>query len=156
VNDLTIKEDQIYVTSFPTSWSNDDIGLAWLTDVFDRHTKEKCGWSYRLLILDRHGSHVTQAFITYCDRRRILLAVYPPHSTHTLQLLNVVLFKPLATAYSSELRQQTYQSCGLLSVTKSDFIPLFRSAYASAFTRTNILTWFQATGTVTRQKFPPH
>jgi hypothetical protein len=87
-----------------------------------------------------------QAFITYCDRRRILLAVYSLHSTHMLQLLDVVLFKPLATAYSSELRQQTYRSCGLLSVTKSDFIPLFQSVYASAFTRTNILTEFQATG----------
>lgn len=35
-------------------------------------------------------------FIEYCDRHRILLIVLPPYSTHTLQPLNVVLFKPLS------------------------------------------------------------
>jgi hypothetical protein len=35
---------------------------------------------------------------------------------------------------------------GLLSISKGDFISLFRLAYASAFTRTNIITSFGATG----------
>jgi hypothetical protein len=42
-------------------------------------------------------------FIEYCDQNKILLAVYPPHSTHTLQPLDVVMFKPLATGYSNEV-----------------------------------------------------
>jgi hypothetical protein len=146
VNDLTVNEEQLFVTSSPSGWSSNEIGLAWLTDVFDRHTKEKCRRSYRLLIMDGHGSHITKPFIDYCHQNRILLAIYPPHSTHTLQPLDVVLFKPLSTAYSSELRRQTYRSQGLMPVVKSDFIPLFRAAYASAFTKTNIITGFKATG----------
>jgi hypothetical protein len=146
VNDLTPEEDSILVSSSPSGWTNDELSLAWLTDVFDRYTKEECRRSYRLLILDGHGSHVTPSFIEYCHQRRILLAVYPPHSTHRLQPLDVVLFKPLATAYSSELGRQTYRSQGLLSVNKSDFIPLFKSAYATAFTPSNITTSFEATG----------
>jgi hypothetical protein len=146
VNDLTPEEDQILVTSSPSGWINDELSLAWLTDIFDRFTQEKCRRSYRLLILDGHGSHITQSFIDYCHRKRILLAVYPPHSTHRLQPLDVVLFKLLATAYSSELARQTYRSQGLLSINKADFIPLFRSAYASAFTPANIVTSFEATG----------
>jgi hypothetical protein len=145
VNDLTINEDQLFVVSSPTGWSNNELGFAWLTDVFDQYTKEKYRRSYRLLIMDRHGSHITDSFIDYCYQNRILLAIFPPHATLTLQPLNVVLFKPLSTAYSSELRRQTYQSIGLLPVVKSDFILLFRAAYASAFTTTNILTSFKAT-----------
>jgi hypothetical protein len=86
--------------SSPSGWTNNDIGLAWLKQVFDRATKAKARSSYRLLILDGHGSHVTMDFIEYCDQNRILLMVYPPHSTHTLQPLNVVMFKPLSSAYS--------------------------------------------------------
>ena len=89
---------QIRISSSPSGWSNNDIGLAWLKQVFDRGTKAKARSSYRLLILDSYGSHLTMDFIDYCDQNKILLAVYPPHSTHTLQPLNVALFKPgLAT-----------------------------------------------------------
>lgn len=42
VNDLTPEQDQIFVSSSPSGWTNDELGLAWLTDVFDRFTKEKC------------------------------------------------------------------------------------------------------------------
>jgi hypothetical protein len=89
---------------------------------------------------------VTPAFIDYCHENRILLAVFPPHSIHRLQPLDVVLFAPLARAYTSELSSQTTNSQGLLSISKSSFIPLFRSAYASAFTPANIITSFEATG----------
>ena len=42
-------------------------------------------------------------FIKYCDDNRILLAIFPPHATHTLQPLNICMFKPLATAYLAAL-----------------------------------------------------
>jgi hypothetical protein len=49
-------------------------------------------------------------FINYCDEHRILLAIMPPHSTHTLQPLDVVMFKPLSTAYSSALTTHLHKS----------------------------------------------
>lgn len=55
------------------------------------------------MILDGHGSHVTPEFIEYADQHKILLMIFPPHSTHRLQPLDVSLFKPLSTAYSDEL-----------------------------------------------------
>jgi hypothetical protein len=146
VNDLRPNKDELYITSSPSGWTSEELGVAWLQDVFDRHTKEKCRGSYRLLITDGHSSHLSEPFIDYCYKNKILLAIYPPHSTHTLQPLDVVLFKPLASAYSAELSRLSYRSQGLLSVNKSDFIPLFRSAFASAFTKSNILKGFKATG----------
>jgi hypothetical protein len=100
VDEIEVGKHDVFVPSSPTGWSNNDIGLAWLEQVFDRSTKRMAGRSYRLLILDGHGSHITMDFIEYCDKRRILLMVFPPHSTHTLQPLDVVMFKPLSQAYA--------------------------------------------------------
>jgi hypothetical protein len=77
-------DHRVHFASSPSGWTNNELGLAWLKYVFDRSTKKKARRSYRLLILDGHGSHLTMDFIEYCNQNRILLAVYPPHSTHTL------------------------------------------------------------------------
>jgi hypothetical protein len=62
VEDIEAKEHSVHVISSPSGWTNNDIGLAWLEQVFDRYTKVKARQSYRLLILDGHGSHVTMDF----------------------------------------------------------------------------------------------
>ena len=96
-------EHSVFVTSSPSGWSNNDIGLAWLKQVFERETRRYASTGYRLLLLDGHGSYVTTEFIEYCHEHKILLAVLPPHATHTLQLLDVCMFKPLSDAYLTEL-----------------------------------------------------
>jgi hypothetical protein len=138
----------VFIASSLSGWTNDNIGLAWLERVFDRCTKQKArhGRDWRLLILDGHGSHITKDFNDYCDSRRILLAVFPPHSTHTLQPLDVVCFKPLSTSYSNELSTHLQQSQGLIAVAKEDFFPLFWRAWVSSFKTETILSSFQATG----------
>ena len=96
-------EHSVFVTSSPSGWSNNDIGLAWLKQVFERETRRYASTGYRLLLLDGHGSYVTTEFIEYCHEHKILLAVLPPHATHTLQLLDVCMVKPLSDAYLTEL-----------------------------------------------------
>ena len=137
---------QVQVSSSPSGWTNNELGLAWLKQVFNRRTKAKARSSYRLLILDGHGSHVTMDFINYCDENKILLAIYPPHSTHTLQPLDVVMFKPLSTAYSKKLVAFMMRSHGLVSMSKRDFFPLFYEAWEDSFKETTILKAFSATG----------
>ncbi|EOA85915.1 uncharacterized protein SETTUDRAFT_78617, partial [Exserohilum turcica Et28A] len=137
---------QIRVSSSPSGWTNNEIGLAWLQQVFDRGTRAKARSSYRLLILDGHGSHLTMDFIDYCDQNKILLAVYPPHSTHTLQPLDVSMFKPLSTAYSNEVSAFMDRSQGLASMSKRDFFPLFYQAWQASLKETTILNAFKATG----------
>ncbi|KAF7578265.1 Membrane-bound metallopeptidase [Pyrenophora tritici-repentis] len=145
VEDIKAGEHDIFVSSSPTGWSNNNIGLAWLEQVFDRCTKQRSG-RWRLLILDGHGSHVTMEFIKYCDRHSILLMILPPHSTHTLQPLDVVLFKPLSQAYFNELTNHLHKAQGLVPIKKGDFFPLFWSAWISSFTENLILKAFEATG----------
>jgi hypothetical protein len=96
--------------------------------VFQRATKEKAKRDYRLLIVDGHGSHLTMDFLNYCDSHRIILVILPPHSTHTLQPLDVVMFKPLSSAYSKELSNHLQTTQGLIPINKRDFFPLFWQA----------------------------
>jgi hypothetical protein len=127
VADIEAEEHNVFVTSSPSGWTNNNIGLAWLEQVFDSSTKDKaqCRCDWRLLILDGHGSHLIMDFLDYCQAHRILLAVFPPHSTHTLQPLDVVCFKPLSNYYTKELNCYLHRTQELIPVKKGDFFPLF-------------------------------
>jgi hypothetical protein len=146
VEDIKPGVHSVLVSSSPTGWTNNEAGLAWLKQVFNRFTKDKARRKYRLLILDGHGSHVTMDFLDYCDKNKIIPAILPPHSTHTLQPLDVVMFKPLSTAYSKELTTYLHNSQGLAGIKKGDFFHLFWKAWVSTFTQALILRSFEATG----------
>jgi hypothetical protein len=135
-----------FFASSPSGWTNNTLGIRWLEQVFNRETKAKARQSYRLLILDGHGSHVNMEFINYCDKNKILLALYPPHSTHTLQPLDVCLFKPLSTAYSTALADHMDKCQGLSSITKRDFFRLFNQAWEVSFQEKTILSAFEKCG----------
>jgi hypothetical protein len=137
---------QVRISSSSSGWTNNGMGLAWLKQVFNRGTKANARSSYRLLILDGHGSHLTMDFVEYCDQNKILLAVYPSHSTHTLQALDVSMFKPLSTAYSNKVSVFMERSQGLTSMSKRDFFLLFYRAWQISFKETTILKTFEATG----------
>jgi hypothetical protein len=112
-------------------------------------TFSKMSWESkdaRAPIQDGHGSHVTMDFIEYCDKNRILLAVFPPHSTHSLQPLDVVCFAPLAGSYTNKLITNTQHNQGLLPLEKGDFFLLFWHAWTSTFTEKLILKSFESTG----------
>jgi hypothetical protein len=53
-------------------WTDDSLGLTWLTDVFEKHTKDRTKGVYRLLILDGHGSHSTPEFDLFCSEHSII------------------------------------------------------------------------------------
>lgn len=41
VDDLMAEQHQVFVGHSPTGWTNNDLGLAWLRQVFDRYSKAK-------------------------------------------------------------------------------------------------------------------
>ncbi|EUC46893.1 hypothetical protein COCMIDRAFT_91524 [Bipolaris oryzae ATCC 44560] len=146
LRDLEVGKHQVFCCSSLSGWSNNELALAWVEQVFDRLTKEKAKRDYRMLIVDGHGTHLTPSFIDYCYAHRIILAVLPPHATHSLQPLDVGVYSPLAAAYSSQLTNLIHGNQGLINMQKSDFLRLFWAAYTSTFTTDNILASFRATG----------
>jgi uncharacterized protein YndB with AHSA1/START domain len=94
-------------------WTDDDLGFEWLKH-FDKHTKDRSIGSYRMLILDGHGSHGTIQFVTYAYEHNIVLIYLPPHSTHRLQPLDVAVFGPLAKYYSDIVKTRSrYEGRGV-------------------------------------------
>jgi hypothetical protein len=148
LQDFYPEKDRTFFATSPSGWTSNKIGLAWLKQVFDRETKAKARSSYRLLILDGHGSHVTMDFIEYCDANKILLMVFPPHATHSLQPLDVVVFAPLAASYKAELAAWLERCQGLTAITKRDFYRLFITAWTSTMKEKLICKSFEATGIV--------
>jgi len=76
----------------------------------------------------------------------ILVAVYPPHSTHRLQPLDVGCFASLAIYYSQLLEQQSRLLEGQTRMTKRDFFKCCYPAWQKAFTDKNIASSWSKTG----------
>jgi hypothetical protein len=121
LEDVEAGKHKAFFSNTPSGWSNNDLGLAWLEQVFEHATLTKAWQRWQLLILDGHASHLTMDFIGFCNAHKTLLAVFYPHATHTLQPLDVVLFAPLAALYTLQLIQYLYNSQGLMLCTKATF-----------------------------------
>ena len=123
LQDYEPEQQPAFFTALENGWTNNEIGYEWLTTIFDRYTKRKASLNkeWRLLICDGHGSHLNMEFLDWCHKNKILVAVFPPHSTHRLQPLDVSLFSPLAKYYSRELDYHMAYSQGLFSVGKRHF-----------------------------------
>ena len=125
VKDFNPEEQDCFFSSSPNGWTSDEIGSKWLQQVFDSRTAAKARRNWRLLFVDGHGSHVTTEFLQKALQMKILIAIYPPHTTHRLQPLDVGCFSPLATYYSQNLEAFTNSSEGLTRMSKKEFFKVF-------------------------------
>ena len=139
-------DSQTHFTVSSNEWSNNIISLMWLQKVFERYIKLKCENQKRLLIVNRHLSHVNMAFIEWADLHSIILLILFLHTTHCLQPLDVRLFQPLSTNYFLELNQLMNNEAGHVSMSKSFFFSMFKRAWDKAFTENNIKLTFCRSG----------
>jgi len=127
-------------------WTNDNIGLEWLQEMFEKHTASRTAGRYRLLILDGHSSHATAEFDKFCTERDIIPLYMPPHSSHLLQPLDVSCFSPLKHFYGQKLEGMIRG--GIQSIDKDDFLYLYPTVHQYALSAANIQSAFAATGLI--------
>ncbi|EDN07049.1 predicted protein [Histoplasma mississippiense (nom. inval.)] len=84
--------DNYAITASESGFTNDEIGFEWIKR-FNKMTKKRQMGSHRLLLMDNHGSHLTEEFIQYCDLHKIILFGFPSHTSHILQPLDGVPFQ---------------------------------------------------------------
>jgi hypothetical protein len=67
LEDVGPGKHKAFFSNTPSGWSNNDLGLAWLEQVFVRATLTEARQRWRLLILDGHASHpwILLGFATY-------------------------------------------------------------------------------------------
>ena len=132
LEDYDCSSDEAYFAVSKKGWTNEELGLSWLSKLVESITRKKSGNTRHLLIMDGHSSHVNMRFIEFCDNYEIILAILPPHSTHRLQPLDVGIFSPLSTAYSNQIDHLIQSSQGFNRVTKRSFWSMFRTAWKTA------------------------
>ena len=93
-----------------SGWKNDEIFLQWLQH-FQQHVHSSAAYPV-LLILDGHGSHKDLKVTEYARDNHIHMLSTPPHTTHKLQLLDRVFFKPFKQAYGSASTLWMHQNPG--------------------------------------------
>jgi len=105
-------------------WTDKVLSYKWLTEVFDKHTRNRIVGKYRLLILDGHSTHFTPEFDDFCRKNMIIWLCYPPHSTHLLQPLDVGCFSPLKNAYGRLVQEK--DQLGVHHIDKEDFLTIYQ------------------------------
>ncbi|ODA78131.1 hypothetical protein RJ55_06735 [Drechmeria coniospora] len=139
-----LEGDTVIGTS-PTGYSNDRHSLSWLKH-FDHHSAKRTVGSKRLLLMDGYSSHTTKEFIQYCDDHDIIPFGYPPHSTHLVQPLDVVVFQPYKHYHAKALDLVVRD--GVTNITKLEFLALIQGVRNQTFTKTTIEAAFRETGIV--------
>ncbi|XP_044715229.1 DDE superfamily endonuclease domain-containing protein [Hirsutella rhossiliensis] len=136
-----LEGDTVIGTS-PTGYSNDRHSLSWLKH-FDHHSRKETVGSKRLLLMDGYSSHTTKEFIQYCDDHDIIPFGYPPHSTHLVQPLDVVVFQPYKHYHAKALDLVVRD--GVTNITKLEFLALIQGVRSLTFTKTTIQAAFRET-----------
>ena len=135
-------EDWKFSTS-NSGWTSDNHAYEWLTTLFEPETRRNDD-KRRLLLLDGHGSHLTARFIAFCLDKKIDLVVFPPHTSHSLQPLDVGLFSPLKRALSSEIDRLFRLTTS--RIPRIEWTTAYITARSKAFTTINVESSFRASG----------
>ena len=72
-------------------WTDAEIAMEWMAKDFDAQTRDKVEGQTQVLLLNGYSSHYTPELLEYVQDQNIIILEYPPHCTHVLQGLDVVI-----------------------------------------------------------------
>lgn len=98
-----------------------------------------------LILLDNHASHCSLESIIYCRDNGIILLSFPPHTSHRLQPLDVSVFAPFKRFCKKSFNDFLITHHGK-QISIYDVAKLTDQPFQMAFTPSNILSGFNATG----------
>ena len=99
--DSGLPDDWVIILS-ENRWTSNSIGYKWIQH-FNRYISTRMIGTYRLLILNRHKSHLSTQFQHYCIERKIITLYMPLYSLYILQPLDVSCFAPLKLSYRRQI-----------------------------------------------------
>lgn len=127
-------------------WSNEKLGLVWLKEIFNKHTKSHALGQHRLLILNGYGGHNGPEFDQFCVENSIIPLYMPVHSAYFLQPLDVGCATPLEQSYRRELELRV--QFGIQHIDKDWFLAIYPSVRAQPLSEENIRNGFRDVGLV--------
>ncbi|XP_058630156.1 transcription factor 19-like [Onychostoma macrolepis] len=100
-----------------------------------------------ILIMDQHETHVSRDVIMFCRENKVEILCLPAHTTHILQPLDIAVFNPLKTAFSTMASRMGLVR-GDIVVGKKQFSALLKHVYPTAVTAQNVKAGFRKAGIV--------
>ena len=85
-------------------------------------------------------------FLDYCEKNKIVLFCLPPHATHLLQPLDVVVFQPYKHWHTEAVDVAACTGC--VDFNKLEFLEALGSIYQKALKPSTILSVFRETGLI--------
>jgi len=126
-----------------SGYSNDELGLKWLHH-FHRFTEGKKKGVWRMLIFDGHGSHLSDDFLLFAWEKKILPFLFPSHTTHLLQPLDVGVFQPFKHWHQVCLHEAV--TFGDIEFSKVEFLSAFEKMRKQTFKKSTILSAWKKAG----------
>lgn len=134
-----------HVTFSENGWTSNEIALEWLEKVFLPQTKPNCESDARLLIVDGHGSHTSEEFMSRCFLNNVYLLFLPAHTSHILQPLDLGCFSSLKAAYRKLVSEHTALT-DTTEVGKAHFLEFYSKARQSGLREQCIRSGCKAAG----------
>ena len=133
------------VTFSENGWTSNDIAVEWLEKVFLLQTQTGNPDDARLLIVDGHGSHTLDKFMTICYLNNVYLLFLPAHTSHVLQPLDLGCFSSLKAAYQRQIGEFNTLT-DKTKIGKAKFLEFYSKARQIGLNKTNIQSGWRATG----------
>jgi len=127
----------------PNGWIDSDIFVRWLNH-FITHVKPS-QTDRHVIVLDGHCSHKTIEVIDLARKNGIDILVLPPHTTHRLQPLDTVFYKPLSDNYNKAADRWMLTNAGK-RISFYEVASLFEEAYEKTATLAKASSGFRCTG----------
>ena len=126
-----------------TSYLNNALAIQWIMEFYKATSKITRG-TYRLLVYDGFGSHITWNFVNFCEKHKSIVCILPPHSSHILQPLDVSVFSAYKHWHSKWVYDATVS--GYSKITKDDFLGALAQIRQQTFKPSTVKLGFRLTG----------
>ena len=85
----------------------------------------------KIMIGDNFSSHLSTEVIKQCEENDIAFVLLPPDSTHILQPLDVLFFRPLKRAWKNLLEEEKNKRKGCFTLSKDSFPSLISKLHTN-------------------------
>jgi DDE superfamily endonuclease len=138
-------QGEVLIGLSDSGYANDELSWEYIQHFESQSRKTRVG-AHRILLCDGYKSHFTHEVLEFCEFNNIHVFGLPPHTSHILQPLDVVLFQPYKHWHAQTLDQATRRGCSKFG--KLEFLGAIKSIREMTFKKASILAGFRECGIV--------
>ena len=91
--------DNLLVSTSDSGYLNNTLFFQWLQH-WEHFTGISRRGKYRILLLDGYDLYLTYSALKFCEQQNVVIVLLPPHTSHFLQPLDVLVFQQWKHHYS--------------------------------------------------------